>query len=125
LLGGIPFIRQALANEPLTVFGDGSQTRSFCYISDLVEGIYRLSQSGCTEPVNIGNPEEITILQFAEEIRTLLGAKAPIIFKPLPQDDPKIRKPDITKAKALLDWHPQVARTDGLQRTIAYFRGLV
>ena len=119
------FISQALRNEPLTVFGDGTQTRSFCYVSDLVEGIYRLLMSDEVEPTNIGNPSEMTVLQFAEEIRRLTGSTAPIEFRPLPLDDPKIRRPDITKAKALLGWEPQVPLEDGLKRTIDYFRTVV
>ncbi len=116
------FISQALRNEPLTVFGDGSQTRSFCYVSDLVEGIYRLLMSNETMPVNIGNPSEMTVLQFAQEIKRLTGTKAPIDFRPLPEDDPKIRRPDITRAKTLLGWEPKVPLEVGLQRTIDYFQ---
>ena len=101
------FVYQALSGQPITVYGDGSQTRSFCYVSDLIEGIYRLMQSDEHEPVNIGNPQEITILEFAERIRTLTGSSAPITFKPLPQDDPKQRCPDITKARRLLGWEPK------------------
>lgn len=119
------FISQALRNEPLTVFGDGSQTRSFCYVSDLVEGIYRLLMSSEPTPVNIGNPNEMTVLQFANEIKRLTGTKAPIEFRPLPEDDPKIRRPDISKAKALFDWEPRVPLAEGLQRTIEYFRTVV
>jgi dTDP-glucose 4,6-dehydratase len=116
------FISQALRNEPLTVFGDGSQTRSFCYVSDLVDGIYRLLMSNETMPTNIGNPAEMTVLQFAEEIKRLVGAPGPIEFRPLPEDDPKIRRPDITKARTLLGWEPRVPLEEGLQRTIKYFR---
>jgi dTDP-glucose 4,6-dehydratase len=119
------FISQALRNEPMTVFGDGSQTRSFCYVSDLVEGIFRLLMSNETLPVNIGNPSEMTVLQFAEEIKRLTGAKAPIEFRPLPEDDPKIRRPDISKAKKLFDWEPRVPLAEGLKRTIEYFRSVV
>jgi len=119
------FIAQALRNEPLTVFGDGSQTRSFCYVSDLVDGIYRLLMSNEVQPTNIGNPAELTVLQFAEEIKKLTGSTAPIEFRPLPVDDPKVRKPDITKARTLLGWEPKVALDEGLGRTIAYFRGVV
>jgi dTDP-glucose 4,6-dehydratase len=119
------FISQALRNEPLTVFGDGSQTRSFCYVADLVEGIFRLLMSNETLPVNIGNPNEMTVLQFAEEIRRLTGTKAPIEFRPLPEDDPKIRRPDISKAKKLFDWEPRVPLAEGLKRTIEYFRAVV
>jgi dTDP-glucose 4,6-dehydratase len=119
------FIAQALKNEPLTVFGDGSQTRSFCYVSDLVEGIYRLLMSNEPLPTNIGNPSEMTVLQFAEEIKRLTGTNAPIDFRPLPEDDPKIRRPDITKARQILDWEPRVPLEEGLQKTIEYFRGVV
>jgi dTDP-glucose 4,6-dehydratase len=116
------FISQALRNEPLTVFGDGSQTRSFCYVSDLIDGIYRLLMSNETQPTNIGNPSEMTVLQFAEEIKRLTGTSAPIEFRPLPEDDPKIRRPDITKARTLLQWEPAVPLATGLSRTIDYFR---
>jgi dTDP-glucose 4,6-dehydratase len=119
------FISQALRNEPLTVFGDGSQTRSFCYVSDLVEGIYRLLMSDEVNPTNIGNPAEMTVLQFAETIKRLVGTDAPIEFRPLPEDDPKIRRPDITKARTLLGWEPRVPLEEGLQRTIDYFRRVV
>jgi dTDP-glucose 4,6-dehydratase len=119
------FISQALRNEPLTVFGDGSQTRSFCYVSDLVEGIYRLLMSDEVNPTNIGNPAEMTVLQFAETIKRLVGTDAPIEFRPLPEDDPKIRRPDITKARTLLGWEPHVPLEEGLQRTIDYFRRVV
>jgi dTDP-glucose 4,6-dehydratase len=119
------FISQALRDEPLTVFGDGSQTRSFCYVSDLIEGIYRLLMSDEVFPTNIGNPSEMTVLQFAERIRELVGTKAPIEFRPLPEDDPKIRRPDITKARKLLDWEPRVPLDEGLKRTIDYFRSVV
>ncbi|MCZ4410241.1 SDR family oxidoreductase [Cryomorphaceae bacterium 1068] len=118
------FIGQALRGEDFTVFGDGSQTRSFCYVDDLVEGIYRLLLSDYAEPVNIGNPDEITIKSFAEEIVELTGAKTKIIYKDLPHDDPKKRRPDISVAKAILDWEPQVERYDGLERTLAYFKTL-
>jgi dTDP-glucose 4,6-dehydratase len=119
------FISQALRNEPLTVFGDGSQTRSFCYYSDLIEGIYRLLMSDEVQPTNIGNPSEMTVLQFAQEIKRLTGTSAPIEFRPLPEDDPKIRRPDISKAKRLLDWEPKVPLEEGLTRTIDYFRKVV
>ncbi len=119
------FISQALRDEPLTVFGDGSQTRSFCYVSDLVDGIYRLLMSDEVLPTNIGNPAEMTVLQFAEQIRKLVGTKAPIQFRPLPEDDPKIRRPDISKAKKLLNWEPRVPLDEGLKRTIEYFRSVV
>jgi dTDP-glucose 4,6-dehydratase len=116
------FLYQALVGEPITVYGDGKQTRSFCYVSDLLEGIYRLLESDEHEPTNIGNPQEITILEFAERVRKLVGATAPIVFHPLPQDDPKQRCPDIAKAKRLLGWEPKVKLEDGLQRTYEYFR---
>ena len=119
------FISQALRNEPMTVFGDGSQTRSFCYVSDLIEGIYRLLMSDDAQPTNVGNPNEMTVLQFAQEIKRLTGSKAPIEFRPLPEDDPKIRRPDITKARQLLGWEPKVPLEEGLTRTIEYFRGVV
>jgi dTDP-glucose 4,6-dehydratase len=119
------FISQALRNEPLTVFGDGSQTRSFCYVSDLIEGIYRLLMSAERQPTNIGNPAEMTVLQFAQEIQRLVGSTAPIQFMALPEDDPKVRRPDITKARAVLGWEPRVPLEEGLSRTIAYFRGVV
>ncbi len=119
------FISQALKNEPLTVFGDGSQTRSFCYVSDLIDGIYRLLMSDEVDPTNIGNPSEMTVLQFAERIKALTGTSAPIEFRPLPVDDPKVRRPDITKARTLLDWEPRVPLDEGLQRTIDYFRRVV
>lgn len=118
------FIGQALRGEDLTVFGDGSQTRSFCYVDDLVEGIYRLLLSDHHQPVNIGNPDEITIGQFAEEIIKLTGTTQKVIYKDLPVDDPKQRQPDITKAKAILDWTPKVDRAEGLKITYAYFTGL-
>jgi dTDP-glucose 4,6-dehydratase len=119
------FISQALRDEPLTVFGDGSQTRSFCYVSDLIDGIYRLLMSDENLPVNIGNPAEMTVLQFAEAIRRLTGTRAPIDFRPLPEDDPKVRRPDITKARTLLGWEPHVPLDEGLIRTIDYFRGVL
>ncbi|HEV3485762.1 MAG TPA: UDP-glucuronic acid decarboxylase family protein [Vicinamibacterales bacterium] len=119
------FISQALRNEPLTVFGDGSQTRSFCYVSDLVDGIYRLLMSDEDMPTNIGNPAEMTVLQFAQEIKRLTGTDAPIEFRPLPEDDPKIRRPDITKARQILGWEPRVPLEEGLRRTIDYFRTVV
>jgi dTDP-glucose 4,6-dehydratase len=118
------FIGQALRGEDLTVFGDGTQTRSFCYVDDLVEGIYRLLLSDYAHPVNIGNPDEITIGQFAEEIIKLTGTQQKIIYKPLPQDDPKQRRPDITKAKELLKWEPKVNRAEGLKITYEYFKSL-
>lgn len=118
------FIGQALRGEDLTVFGDGQQTRSFCYVDDLVEGIYRLLLSDYALPVNIGNPDEITILDFAEEIIKLTGTTQKIIHEDLPVNDPKQRQPDITKAKELLGWEPKVGRAEGLQRTYAYFKSL-
>lgn len=118
------FMGQALRGEDLTVFGDGSQTRSFCYVDDLVEGIYRLLLSDCSDPVNVGNPHEITIGQFAEEIIKLTGTDQKVIYKPLPTDDPKQRQPDITKAKAILNWGPKVDRAEGLRITWEYFRSL-
>ncbi len=118
------FIGQALRGEDLTIFGDGSQTRSFCYVDDLVEGIYRLLLSDYALPVNIGNPSEITIGQFAEEIIKLTGTDQKVVYKPLPQDDPKQRQPDITKARELLGWEPKVLREEGLKITYDYFRNL-
>jgi dTDP-glucose 4,6-dehydratase len=118
------FIGQALRGEDLTVFGDGSQTRSFCYVDDLVEGIYRLLLSDYAYPVNIGNPSEITIKEFGEEIIKLTGTKQKLVLKDLPKDDPKQRQPDITKAKAILDWEPKVARAEGLRITYDYFKSL-
>ncbi len=118
------FIGQALRGEDLTVFGDGSQTRSFCYVDDLVEGIYRLLLSDYAQPVNIGNPDEITIGQFAEEIIKLTGTNQKVVYKPLPQDDPRQRQPDITKARALLNWEPKVNRAEGLKITYEYFKTL-
>ena len=116
------FVSQALKNKPVTIFGDGKQTRSFCYVSDLIEGIYRLMMGNYDLPVNIGNPVEMTMLQFAEEIIRATKSKSKIVFKPLPQDDPKQRKPNITKAKSILKWEPKVALAQGLTDTIAYFR---
>jgi dTDP-glucose 4,6-dehydratase len=118
------FIGQALRGEDLTIFGDGSQTRSFCYVDDLVEGIYRLLLSDYPYPVNIGNPDEITIAQFAEEILNLTGKTAKIAFKPLPKDDPMQRQPDITKAKEILGWEPKINRSEGLKITYEYFKSL-
>ena len=119
------FLDQALRGEPLTVFGDGSQTRSFCYVSDMVEGLLRLSASDERYPVNLGNPVELTILEFAERIQDLVGANLPLVYQPLPSDDPRKRRPDISKAKSVLGWEPKVDLADGLRATIAYFRGLV
>jgi dTDP-glucose 4,6-dehydratase len=118
------FIGQALRGEDLTVFGDGSQTRSFCYVDDEVEGIYRLLMSDYHLPVNIGNPDEITIREFAEEIVKLTGTKQKIIYQPLPKDDPKQRQPNITKARQLLGWEPKVSRAEGLKITYEYFKSL-
>jgi len=115
------FLHQALTGESLTVYGDGKQTRSFCYVSDLLDGIYRLLESDEHDPVNIGNPHEITILEFAERVRALVGSKEPIVFRPLPQDDPKQRRPDIAKARQVLKWEPKVNLEEGLKRTYDYF----
>src|SRR6267143_1014204 len=119
------FVSQALKNKPLTVFGAGNQTRSFCYVSDLVEGIYRLMMSSCDLPVNIGNPVEMSMLEFAKQIVDATGSRSKITFKPLPQDDPKQRRPDISRAKKFLDWEPQVLLSDGLIKTIEYFRNKI
>jgi dTDP-glucose 4,6-dehydratase len=119
------FIAQALCNEPITVYGDGSQTRSFCFVSDLVEGIVRLLRSDYSGPVNCGNPAEVTILQFAEHIKALTNSKSDIVFRPLPVDDPKQRQPDITRARTLLGWEPKVGLEEGLRHTIEYFRDKV
>lgn len=116
------FIGQALSGTPLTIFGDGSQTRSFCYVSDLIDGIFRLSQSDFHEPVNIGNPREMTIQQFAEEIIRITGAKSEIEYQALPVDDPKVRQPDIGRARKVLGWEPKVEFDEGITRTIDYFR---
>ena len=116
------FIDQALRGEPLTVHGDGSQTRSFCYVRDLVDGLYRLALSDERYPVNLGNPVEMTILEFAERIRRITGTSAPIDYRPLPEDDPKRRQPNITKAKKVLGWEPKVSLEDGLRETIGYFQ---
>lgn len=116
------FMSQALRGEDITVYGDGSQTRSFCYVDDLVEGIYRLLLSDYSKPVNIGNPSEITLLQFAEEVLALTGSKSKIVYEPLPQDDPKQRQPNITKAMNILGWEPKVDRHEGLKRTLEYFK---
>lgn len=119
------FIGQALRGEDITVYGDGSQTRSFCYVSDEVEGIYRLMMSDYTLPVNIGNPEEHTILEFAEMILKMIGGRSKIVFKELPVDDPKQRRPDITKARRLLKWEPHVSLEEGLKETIKYFKNIL
>jgi dTDP-glucose 4,6-dehydratase len=112
------FLRQALANRPMTVFGDGSQTRSFCYVSDLIRGIIALAESGYHEPVNIGNPDEFTLLELAETVKELTASTSEIVYEALPVDDPKQRKPDITLARGLLGWSPEVSLRDGLERTI-------
>src|SRR6266478_3705714 len=119
------FISQALKHKPLTVFGRGRQTRSFCYVSDLIEGIYRLMMSACGHPVNIGNPDEMTVLEFAKEIIRATDSRSAIAFKPLPQDDPKQRRPNITRARKLLGWEPSVQLQEGLRHTIEYFRSRV
>ncbi len=116
------FMTQALRNEPITVFGDGSQTRSICYVSDMVEGIVRLLHSSVVEPVNLGNPDEVSVLELATQIRDLVGSTSPIEFRALPEDDPKVRRPDIRRARELLDWEPVVSRQEGLLRTAEYFR---
>jgi dTDP-glucose 4,6-dehydratase len=116
------FIYQALKGENLTAFGDGTQTRSFCYVSDLIEGIYRLLFSDISDPVNIGNPHEMTIIDFARKIHAIAGGNGKIVFKPLPQDDPKVRQPDISRAKQVLGWSPQVSLDKGLQETLSYFK---
>ena len=116
------FIGQALSGDALTIFGDGSQTRSFCYCADLIDGIYRLSRSDFHEPVNIGNPREMTIRQFAEEIIRITGSKSGIEFRELPVDDPKVRQPDITRARSVLGWEPQVEFDEGIRRTVEFFR---
>jgi len=118
------FVDQALRGQPITIFGDGSQTRSFCYVSDLVDGLYRLMQSEERYPVNLGNPNEMTMLEFAQHIQKITGSASRIVFEPLPQDDPKRRRPDISKAKRTLGWEPQVPLENGLRETIAYFREL-
>jgi len=116
------FMSQALHGDPLTVYGDGSQTRAFCYVDDLIEGLYRLLMSDQTDPVNIGNPDEVTIKAFAEEIIDVTGSDSSITYEPLPEDDPQVRQPDITRAKETLGWEPAVDRTEGLERTLEYFQ---
>jgi dTDP-glucose 4,6-dehydratase len=116
------FVGQALRGEDFTLFGDGTQTRSFCYVKDLVDGLVRLMLSDVTDPVNIGNPREMNMLQFAEAVRAAAGGGGKIVFKPLPQNDPKQRQPDITRARTLLGWEPQVPLEEGLRETISYFR---
>lgn len=119
------FVSQGLRNKPITVFGDGTQTRSFCYCSDLIEGIYRLMMSDTPLPVNIGNPREMTMLEFAEAVKKAIGSTSKTVFKPLPQDDPKQRQPDITRAREVLGWEPKVSLEAGMARTLEYFRGRV
>jgi dTDP-glucose 4,6-dehydratase len=118
------FLDQALHGQPLTIFGDGTQTRSFCFVSDMVDGLVRLASSGERYPVNLGNPVELTMLEFAERIRELMGSKLPIVFEPLPDDDPKKRRPDIAKAKRVLGWEPKVNLANGLGETVEYFKAL-
>jgi dTDP-glucose 4,6-dehydratase len=119
------FIVQALTGEPLTIYGDGSQTRSFCYVSDEIEGIYRLFMKGDAEPTNIGNPNEFTVRQLAELVVELTGTRSAIVSRPLPTDDPRVRKPDITRARTMLGWEPAVTLKDGVQRTIEYFKSVL
>src|SRR5262249_47485883 len=119
------FMTQALSGTALTVFGDGAQTRSFQYISDLVEGVWLLMQRGGTEPVNIGNPQEMTLLELAKRIIRLAGSRSEIVFRPLPEDDPKVRQPDITRARTRLGWQPRVDTDEGLKRTLDWFRAQV
>ncbi len=119
------FFSQALADEPITVFGDGTQTRSLCFVDDLIDGIWRLLKSGIHDPVNVGNPEELTMLQLAEEIKEMTGSKSEIITKPLPEDDPKVRQPDATIAMEKLGWEPKVPRKEGLRRTMEYFKKIL
>jgi len=119
------FAAQALRGEPVTVFGDGRQTRSFCYVADTVEGLWRLLRSGFAEPVNIGNPHEMTILEFAAAVQRIAGTSLPIVHRPLPEDDPRVRRPDISRAREVLGWEPRVAFEEGMQRTMDWFRGRV
>ena len=116
------FVGQALRGEPLTVFGDGQQTRSFCYAADTVEALWRLLRSECAEPVNVGNPHELTVLELAERVRRSTGSSVELVFRPLPQDDPRVRRPDVTRAREVLGWEPKVSFDDGMARTIAWFR---
>jgi len=116
------FINQALRGEDITVYGDGSQTRSFCYVSDLIYGIYRLMMSDCAEPVNIGNPDEMTVLEFAKKVIEITGSDSQVVFEDLPVDDPKVRRPDISRAKDMLGWEPEVGLGDGLEITVKYFK---
>jgi dTDP-glucose 4,6-dehydratase len=118
------FITQALSGKPLTVYGDGTQTRSFCFVDDLIEGIYRLLISDTDDPVNLGNPQEMTIIEFARKVLDLTGSKSDIVFERLPIDDPKVRQPDIGRAKDLLDWQPRVTIEEGLNATIEYFKSV-
>jgi dTDP-glucose 4,6-dehydratase len=119
------FVGQALRGEDITVFGDGTQTRSFCYVSDLIDGIFKLLLSDETDPVNIGNPEELTIKEFAEEVISITGSKSKIVYKDLPVDDPKVRQPSIEKARKILDWEPKINRNEGLKLTIDYFKSVI
>ena len=119
------FIMQALRGEPITIYGDGSQTRSFCYVDDLVDGIVRLFERGTPDPTNIGNPGEFTVRQLADRVLALTGSKSPVVQRPLPVDDPRVRQPDITRARQLLGWEPRIPLDEGLTRTIAYFRGVL
>ena len=119
------FMSQALRGEDVTIFGSGQQTRSFCYVSDLVDGIIRLMESDVNDPVNIGNPHEMTIEEIAREILRLTGSSSKLVYRPLPEDDPKVRQPDITKARTLLGWEPKVGLEEGLTKTLAYFRDRV
>jgi len=119
------FIHQALTGQPLTIYGDGKQTRSFCYVSDLIEGLWRLLNERVAEPVNLGNPQELTILALATKVKEVVGKDIGIVFKPAPQDDPKVRRPDISKAKRLLGWEPKVGLDEGLRKTIEFFRGQI
>jgi len=114
-------LSQALRNEDLTVFGDGTQTRSFCYILDLIDGLYRLLLSNINQPINLGNPQEMTILELAQRILDITKSKSKIVFSPLPEDDPKVRQPNITKAKTLLGWEPQIGLQEGMEQTVPYF----
>ncbi len=116
------FINQALCGEDITVYGDGSQTRSFCYVSDLINGIYRLMMSDCTEPVNIGNPDEMSVLEFAKHVIEVTKSDSRIVFKELPVDDPKVRRPDVERAKDVLEWEPKVGLVEGLERTVDFFK---
>ena len=119
------FVSQALRGEDFTIFGDGSQTRAFCYVDDLIDGIVKLALSSVLDPINLGNPREQTIREFAEAVKAATGGKGQLTFKPLPQGDPKQRRPDITRARTLLGWEPQVTLEEGLPRTIEYFRGML